>query len=630
MNKIYELSQDEIDIFYSETSEYIKKLNTGIASLYSHRMENGTLRDLLRAAHSLKGIGGMVGHDLFVEITHNLESIFEGIANHSIGVNDPLINSCIEALDTLTLIRDEIINAENCNHNAVQTITCLKTLSSGIEPDTDPPDIEMINENDDFPRFGEYLIMHGCITESQLQDALTEQKNYQKDKPLLGKILVSKGYITETALDRIIAKLIIDQKTELNKRKSIENTYNKNNGVNSININIATLESLFEKVKSLVSLSYDLKSTFTGNTEKESDHQDHLKLRSITKKVNAIHNEMVLTLAKAYTYPIEKLFSSYEQLVSQYCIQSGKKAILDISSSDLLINKSIVETLNPILIHLIKNGLDHGIEAPAIRLIKNKPAEGSIKLSAGYDNEQIYIHVDDDGKGIDFDEIINVAINSGYLNPTKVEKLTHAEIIDLLCRHGFTTHAIKSNISGRGLGLEIVKNNIKKLNGDIDITSQKDEGTRITLTLPLKNALIPSLIFNYQDFIYAVPAESIKFISHSSNENPISELISINQWLKDNHVQELWLDKDDNKFTNTSEGKFLIIKNTEKNYYCIHAEKIIGFESLLPLIIFDRQETATEMPYSVLALTKNKELVHILDIDKIKDNGHESYLIKNQ
>lgn len=231
------------------------------------------------------------------------------------------------------------------------------------------------------------------------------------------------------------------------------------------------------------------------------------KFRSTAQNLGRITGELQEGVMRIRMVPISQIFSRFPRLVRDLSKSLNKKINLVIEGEDTELDKSVIEDLLDPLMHSVRNALDHGIESPEARLAAGKPEEGTVLLKASNEGNMIIIEIVDDGKGIDVDAIREKAIERGLIHPSKV--LTDVEAFNLIFDAGFSTAKTITNISGRGVGLDVVRRQIEKLNGTVSVNSQKGKGSRFTIKLPLTLAIIQGLLVRVGKEIYSIPITSV-------------------------------------------------------------------------------------------------------------------------
>lgn len=342
---------------------------------------------------------------------------------------------------------------------------------------------------EDVPKLGELLISKGMLSEKEYNDVLLE---HEKTKKKVGEIAVSKGYIEEDDLS-----VALKEQEQIKKH-----------------ISTSTLRVDARKVDSLMNLLGEMVIGFSGvkRIVEEIEDEKAYRLNNALYGVDRIIREFQEHLMRIRMVPIGPVFEQYRRFIRDMSKSLGKKIRLEICGGDTEIDKTVIERISDPLKHLIRNAIDHGIEEPTIRVAKGKLQEGIISLKAYHQEGNIYIEIADDGAGIDKEAVIQKAITMGLIKNT--DELTDIKIYELLFNPGFSTAKQVGDLSGRGVGLDVVKTSIEALRGSVEVVSQVGNGTTFVIKLPLTLAIIDGMLVKvaYETFIIPILSivESIK------------------------------------------------------------------------------------------------------------------------
>ncbi|MFN4132481.1 MAG: chemotaxis protein CheA, partial [Caldimicrobium sp.] len=238
-------------------------------------------------------------------------------------------------------------------------------------------------------------------------------------------------------------------------------------------------------------------------------------LRSV-QTLSMVTTELQETIMKTRMQPIAVVFNKFPRIVRDLARSLNKKVNLHIEGAETELDRSIIEAIKDPLTHLVRNSLDHGIEDPETRIASNKSPEGNLYLRAYHEGGQVIIEIEDDGRGIDLEKIKRKAIEKGFVSEEEANRLTDKEILSFIFKSGFSTADKVTQVSGRGVGMDVVKTNIEKLGGSIEINTFLGKGTTVRVKIPLTLAIIPALIVTCHNERYAIPQVSLR------------ELVSIN------------------------------------------------------------------------------------------------------
>ncbi|MDR3176431.1 MAG: Hpt domain-containing protein [Desulfovibrio sp.] len=232
-------------------------------------------------------------------------------------------------------------------------------------------------------------------------------------------------------------------------------------------------------------------------------------LTETTYSMARISDDLQDTIMKVRMVPVASVFSRFPRLVRDLSRKNGKEVELIVEGEDTELDKSVVEVIGDPLVHLIRNSVDHGIEPEAVRAERGKPLQGSVWLRAFYKGNSVAIEIEDDGNGIDPEVMRQVGVRKGIITPEEAKNLDDREAIELIFAPGFSSAAVITDISGRGVGMDVVRTNIKNLKGSINTVSEVGKGTKFTLSLPLTLAIIDALMVNVDDEIFAIPLDAV-------------------------------------------------------------------------------------------------------------------------
>jgi two-component system chemotaxis sensor kinase CheA len=408
---------------------------------------------------------------------------------------------------------------------------------------------ELLNEIDD-PKLGEILVNKGIISSNDLDGVLGKQKP-------VGQIMIDQGLVSESDIDSALE----EQKTERNLRQKVSGDKDS-----SIRVKSDKLDSLVDSVGELV--------TAQARLSQISSQYEDASLKALAELIERLSTELRDNAMGLRMVPIGTTFSRFKRLVRDLSRTLGKEIVLVTSGGETELDKSVIEKLNDPLVHLIRNCIDHGIEAPDDRLVKGKGAEGTVTLSAGYSGANVVIDIIDDGAGLNKDRILSKAIEKGLV--TGDESLTENEIFKLILQPGFSTAAAVTDVSGRGVGMDVVSREIESLGGSIFIRSKEGEGTRISLNLPLTLAIIEGLLVRNGDNKFVVPLASVQAcLEIDENDRELHRDKRLFEFrgkmLPYIRLRELFLDK-----SKLPEREHLVVTQTENGIFGIVVDEVMG------------------------------------------------------
>jgi two-component system chemotaxis sensor kinase CheA len=338
-------------------------------------------------------------------------------------------------------------------------------------------------------RLGEILVRCGSVTAHELEEALQQQSGKQEDAPAqqLGSILVGAGNVPPVVVEAALAKQkqVSDQKAQESR---------------SIRVDSDKLDKLIDLVGELI---------IAGARANLIGQQLHnTELLECTSTLTGLVEDVRDAALELRMVKIGATFNRFQRVVHDVARELGKDIGLIVDGEDSELDKTVVEKIGDPLMHLVRNAMDHGIEPAEVRTAAGKPAKGMIKLNAFHESGSIVIEVSDDGGGLRKEKILSKAIERGLVDPER--KLTDSEIYNLIFEAGFSTAEKITNLSGRGVGMDVVKRNIQALRGSVDVGSREGQGTTVTVRLPLTLAIIDGFLVQVGSSVFVIPLDMIE------------------------------------------------------------------------------------------------------------------------
>ena len=496
------LGENELSDLVLDSQEILDKAEAILIQLEKSLSESAIDADkvnsLFRYFHTLKGNAGFFNFNVIVNLSHSAESLLEIVRNDNSLLDQKMIQLFMEARDTLYEIFSHL------NENKTDTMYKEKA-------DTLIPRLFYIKENlkaessepkKEEPRFG---IFKKKIV---LSDApIVEEDN--KELPASNKTTPTPENSDTDKPEKPFVDKIIQESPALEKKTQTTETNNGNpNGQTTVkkDIRIETdkLDYLLDMIgelviaESLVTQNPDIKELDLPNFSIQSSY-----LRKVVRNLQEVSLQLrMITL--------EGLFNKMERLVRDLAQKTGKKVSLQVTGKETEIDKNALEILTDPLVHIIRNCIDHGLETGKERFAKGKAESGHIKIEAMHSGNEVWIIISDDGAGLDRDRILKKAMARGLIKEGEDENLKDERIWDFIFQPGFSTSDKVTDISGRGVGLDIVRRNIAKINGDVEIKTKKDQGASFILKLPLTIAIIEGMVVIYNGVFYIIPTIDVK------------------------------------------------------------------------------------------------------------------------
>lgn len=539
MDDLQEIMED----FLIEAFEMNEQLDQDLVELEHNPEDLDLLNRIFRVAHTIKGSSSFLNLNILTHLTHNMEDVLNRARKGEIKITPDIMDVVLHSIDLmktlLVTIRDTGSDTNNGKENEIeeavkqlQAITS-QNLEGAKEGTKEAPKKESqeeakkenIKENQenkeksptakdfasDNPLADEpdldYTNMSAEEVEAEIERLLNKRQEADKERRAQKKQeakpkqeVAPKTETPKTPKTEIKTKAKAD--TEENKAPSI--------GVEqTVRVDVRRLDHLMNLIGELV-LGKNRLIRIYGDVEERYDGEKFLEeLNQVVSSISAVTTDLQLAVMKTRMQPVGKVFNKFPRMVRDLSRELGKSIELIIEGEETELDKSIVEEIGDPLIHIIRNSCDHGIEPLEERRRLNKPETGKVQLSAYNEGNHIVIKISDDGKGLDPVMLKEKAIEKGVISERDAEGMSDREAFNLIFKPGFSTAKVVSNVSGRGVGMDVVKTNIEKLNGIIEIDSEVGVGTTQKLKIPLTLAIIQALLVGVQEEYYAIPLSSV-------------------------------------------------------------------------------------------------------------------------
>ncbi|HPB55061.1 MAG TPA: chemotaxis protein CheA, partial [Candidatus Aminicenantes bacterium] len=392
------------------------------------------------------------------------------------------------------LMEESLKQSQGEEESGIVPVPDLKVSEPPSTPQESPAEKAPVKEETpkEAPKMlGELLVEKNLVSEQDILEASKEQKK-------LGEILVEKNLLEKEQLDAVLAE---------QREAQAKNFKNKTEG-QTIRVDVDRLDNLLNQVGELVfdrNRLIDMVKKLSSGDGSEGHGQLGDKLGAISDDLNFITGQLQMSVLKMRMIPIGRVFNKFPRVVRDLSRKIEKEVELIISGEETELDKSVIEELGDPLTHIVRNSIDHGLETPEEREALGKPRKGRIWLTASQEGSFIIISIKDDGRGINLEAVKKKALEKGIVSADKLKTLTNSEIINFIFAPGFSTAKVVTDVSGRGVGMDVVRTNIKKINGSIDVKSVPGQGTEMILKLPLTLAIIQSLLVTVGQERFAIP-----------------------------------------------------------------------------------------------------------------------------
>lgn len=537
-----DFTDEDLKIFLEEAEEQLQFLEEGLLRLEQGAREPELIQSIFRAAHTLKGSSATLGFQQMASVTHALENIFDRVRKNQLSVDSAMVNVLLEALDILRGLKEELAGGKVGTldlqgiHSRLEEIAGRATAPGGDHGESGSRREEKPAPPPEEPRATrvELTLAHDCpmpaVRAYQALMALEEMGNIIRSIPSAAEIenekvgsnLVVELYTRHSAtelqqqLQQIpdIAAILVESEGQGDREDREESMdasrpARRIQGTRSVRVDVELLDNVMNLVGELVidrSRLAQIVSKLSGGREAEENTQELSRTALHIGRVTAQLQEEIM---KARMIPIENLFKKFPRMMRDLAQQAGKELEFVVEGQDTELDRGVIDEIGDPLIHLLRNALDHGIEPPGERIRLNKPRAGRIRLAAQHEENQIVITVSDDGRGIDLERVRTLAISKGLVTEEVARRLSQREIIDFIFAPGFSTAERVTEVSGRGVGMDVVRKNLEKVNGSLEVATEPGRGTEFRIKLPLTLAIIRGLLVRLGEETYVIPLASV-------------------------------------------------------------------------------------------------------------------------
>ncbi|WP_202145542.1 chemotaxis histidine kinase/response regulator CheAY2 [Helicobacter pylori] len=550
MDDLQEIMED----FLIEAFEMNEQLDQDLVELEHNPEDLDLLNRIFRVAHTIKGSSSFLNLNILTHLTHNMEDVLNRARKGEIKITPDIMDVVLRSIDLmktlLVTIRDTGSDTNNGKENEIEeAVKQLQAITSqnlegaketsgtkeapkkenqeevkkeakeenkkeNQENKTKAPTAK--NPASDNPLADEpdldYSNMSAEEVEAEIERLLNKRQEADKERRAQKKQEAKPKQEVTPTKETPKTETSKAPKTETKAKAKADTEENKAPSIGveqTVRVDVRRLDHLMNLIGELV-LGKNRLIRIYGDVEERYDGEKFLEeLNQVVSSISAVTTDLQLAVMKTRMQPVGKVFNKFPRMVRDLSRELGKSIELIIEGEETELDKSIVEEIGDPLIHIIRNSCDHGIEPLEERRSLNKPETGKVQLSAYNEGNHIVIKISDDGKGLDPVMLKEKAIEKGVISERDAEGMSDREAFNLIFKPGFSTAKVVSNVSGRGVGMDVVKTNIEKLNGIIEIDSEVGVGTTQKLKIPLTLAIIQALLVGVQEEYYAIPLSSV-------------------------------------------------------------------------------------------------------------------------
>jgi len=671
------VDEEILQDFLVEASELTEQLDEQLTELAENPSDTDLLNSIFRGFHTIKGGAGFLDVKPLIEVCHRAENIFDKIRNGEMVYNDSTSDVIMRAFDVVSDYIGDLRDGEREFDDADQTLLSeldilwkgsvsentddkvvednagegksaneSLSLAEGVDPDGDMTDDEFetllnkrdssVSENksvnkptpideDNGLSLDDGADPDGDMTDDEFEKLL-EQRDVKEGNGELSEeeyaILLQGDIMTSEELEKetLVNKEKVVKGTSAMDIKKVESKPKaekpKVSADTTVRVDTKRLDEIMNLVGELVLVRNRLLTLNGSETEQED-------LSAAVSNLDHVTTDLQNAVMKTRMQPVKKVFGRFPRVVRDLSRKLGKEIDLILEGEETDLDKNLVEALADPLVHLVRNSVDHGIEMPNDRAAAGKSRKGTITLAAEQEGDHILLSITDDGKGMNPDVLRRKAVEKGMMDEASANQLDDKSAFELIMSAGFSTVDKISDISGRGVGMDVVKTMITKLNGSVEIISKEGEGTQIRIRVPLTLAILPTLMVSFEEDSYAIPLTSVQEIFDYKPEliNEIDGQMMVR--LRERSIPLLYLSTwlaPDKKYDSLDNHKVIIVSIGGKKVGII-VQQVNGQEEVVikPLGVMMKHIDG----YAGATITGNGSIALILDLPGVIQRFHE-------
>jgi len=500
--------------FLAESSEMLEALDQHFVKLETEPTNAELLNEIFRCMHSMKGSAGFLGFTHLVEVAHQGESLLNKLRQGEIGVSPFIIDIILEAVDAVKLLHADIRETGEDTH--VDTALIVNKLTLTMDSADDLKEImpdAPVAKSSSFVSTGpseEEIATPEVVVSETLGIPLEES-----EEPIVSTDLPPVPEDSSSVSERAPAlSEVLNKMQEAASRtvKAASSGSGKPSGKeedSTVRVETRRLDHVMNLVGELVLGRNRLMKLGYGLEEQYETNPLVRELGLAFAQLNLVTSDLQLAVMKTRMVPIRKVFSRFPRLVRDLSSKLGKQVRLDLVGEDTEVDKSVADELSDPLVHLVRNSMDHGLESVEERKRMGKSPEGSVRLAAYHEGNSIVIRIEDDGRGFQVDKIAKSALDKGLVSDSELTTMSPRDVMKLIFLPGFSTAGQVSDLSGRGVGMDVVRTNISRMNGSLELDSELGRGSQVTIKFPLTVAIIQALLVEVGNATFAVPLASV-------------------------------------------------------------------------------------------------------------------------
>ncbi|MBC1528151.1 chemotaxis protein CheA [Listeria seeligeri] len=576
------MTTNMLDLFIEEASEHLQALNDNLLQLEKDPTNGGLVSEIFRSAHTFKGMSATMGFQQVADLTHAMENVLDEVRNNRLVVTEHLVDIIFTCTSHLETMVSDIQHGGQGAADITKTVADLEALLSPEQEEPTEATYQISIKIEDAAILKavravmclERLAEIGIISDTTPDREAIELEEFEQTFEVVLESSQTKEEIEAVLLDiSEIEKVTIKEEVE---EVQIAEPIKKTAKQTTKRLENKTIRVQLEKIEKLMNV-FEESVIERARIDEIAEKTNNKELMEHLGRFSSISKEIQNGLLNMRMVPVDSVFNRFPKMVRTLAKELGKKIDLVIEGADTEVDKIVIDEIGDPLVHLIRNSVDHGAETVEVRRKNGKNETATINLKAYHSGNNVIIEIADDGAGINKRKVLEKAIAKNVVTRAESTKMTDTEIFDLLFDSGFSTADQVSDLSGRGVGLDVVRNTILKIGGKISVESSENAGSTFRIEIPLTLSIIQSMLVATAEYRYAVPlanvAEAITIDRADIQHVHGKDLINYRETIIE--VLDLGECFHETSLKDTEELLLLVVKNAKRTFGLV-IKDIIG------------------------------------------------------
>jgi two-component system chemotaxis sensor kinase CheA len=603
-----------ISEFITEAVESLDKIEPLFVELEQKGEDKDLLNDIFRSMHTIKGAAGFLGFQSIVDVAHSSENIMKKLRDNEIKLSKELMDAILKSVDMLRVLLVHLQNKDEIEEDVSPLVSLLKTsldtamsLSGNTEKDGQPAAGEAVARN----------------INNQKDVSSDSRQNIEEILMRSESASLSQGEPDSAESNTQQPVIEVQPEAKENTPSSRDVSHKSKETAQNLRVDVEKIDKVMDLAGEVVLVRNRLLNISNYFDQKYAHDPQTETLMETVSFLDRVTSEMQLAVMKIRMQPIKKVLTKFPRLVRDISSSVNKDVELIIYGEGTEVDKSVIEHIGDPLTHILRNSVDHGLESTEERIANGKPPKGKVTINTFQKGNQIVIEISDDGKGIDVEKLKSRAVEKGLLTEEEANKMSDDAATEIIFMPGSSTKEVATELSGRGVGMDVVKTNISLLNGYVEVSSEKGVGSTFRICIPLTLAIIQALMVEVSGSQYAIPLSPIEETLKVSTEeidnvtgqsvivirDKVCPLFELNSLLGN----RFYGDDEDN-----ADHKYLVVIAMGEKRFCIAVDKLLGQEEVVIKTLDGLDTTSSNVLGATI--TGDGKVVFILDVTGMSRN----------